>query len=61
MKPLVLCILDGVGMRKEMHGNAFKVANTPNFVELTKKYPHCLLEACGTSVGLPIGQWVTVK
>lgn len=56
MKPLVLCILDGVGMRKETHGNAFKAANTPNFVELTKKYPHCLLEACGTSVGLPIGQ-----
>ena len=23
MKPLVLCILDGVGIRKELHGNAF--------------------------------------
>ena len=56
MKPLVLCILDGVGMRKESHGNAFRAANTPNFVNLTKNYPHCLLEASGSSVGLPVGQ-----
>ena len=28
-KPIVLAILDGVGLRDEIHGNAFKQANTP--------------------------------
>ena len=28
-KPLVLCILDGCGVREETDGNAFKNANTP--------------------------------
>lgn len=56
MGPLVLCILDGVGMRKEHHGNAFYEANTPNFDYLWQHYPHTLLEASGTLVGLPEGQ-----
>lgn len=56
MKPLVLCILDGVGMREDKNGNAVKMANMPNFRQLVNKYPHSLLEACGTSVGLPDGQ-----
>ncbi len=56
MKPLLLCILDGVGMRKEIHGNAFLQASTPNFDELWNKYPHSLLEASGSLVGLPEGQ-----
>ncbi len=56
MKPYVLCILDGVGMRKESHGNAVKQANMPNFDYLARTYPHSLLEASGISVGLPVGQ-----
>ena len=32
MKPVVLCILDGVGIREESYGNAVKLANTPCFV-----------------------------
>lgn len=56
MNTIVLCILDGVGMREEMHGNAFLKANTPNFDQLWNHYPHCLLEASGESVGLPKGQ-----
>lgn len=56
MKPLVLCILDGVGMRKEVHGNAFLKANTPTFDALWNHYPHSLLEASGKLVGLPEGQ-----
>lgn len=56
MKPLVLCILDGVGMASEVHGNAFKQANTPNFDSLWNHYPHSLLEASGKLVGLPFGQ-----
>lgn len=56
MKPVVLCILDGVGMRNEKHGNAFLKANTPNFDFLWNQYPHSLLEASGELVGLPAGQ-----
>ena len=56
MKPVVLCILDGVGMRKEHHGNAFLTAKTPVFDSLWNTYPHSLLEASGTLVGLPEGQ-----
>lgn len=56
MKPLVLCILDGVGMRQEKHGNAFLTANTPTFDKLWKNYPHTLLQASGEEVGLPAGQ-----
>ncbi len=56
MKPLVLCILDGVGIRNTEHGNAFMQANKPNFDKLWSTYPHSLLEASGEEVGLPNGQ-----
>ena len=50
MKPIVLCILDGVGIRNEEHGNAFAQAKKPNFDFLWNKYPHSLLEASGELV-----------
>jgi len=56
MKPVVLCILDGVGIRNDSFGNAFKEAKTPNFDYLWKNYPHCLLNASGEAVGIPKGQ-----
>ncbi|MCM1370775.1 MAG: 2,3-bisphosphoglycerate-independent phosphoglycerate mutase [Clostridium sp.] len=56
MKPVVLCILDGVGERKEVHGNAVKLANTPTIDYLLNNYPHSLLNASGTYVGLPDNQ-----
>lgn len=56
MKPVILCILDGVGIRKEKKGNAFAMAKTPNFDFLYKSFPKSLLEASGESVGLPKGQ-----
>ncbi len=59
MKPVVLCILDGVGIRDENHGNAFKNAYKPNFDYLWNNYPHSLLQASGTLVGLPDGQMGT--
>ncbi len=31
MKPIVLAILDGFGLREEEHGNAVKQAYKPNF------------------------------
>ena len=55
-KPIVLCILDGCGIRKESRGNAFKNANKPTFDYLVNNYPHTLLEASGQLVGLPRGQ-----
>lgn len=56
MKPLMLMILDGFGMREEIHGNAIKRANIPNFNYLWNNYPHSLLHASGEYVGLPDSQ-----
>ena len=56
MKPVLLCILDGVGIREERFGNAFKNANTPNFDFLWENYPHAVLNASEEYVGLPKGQ-----
>ena len=56
MKPVLLCILGGVGIREEKLGNAFKNANTPNFDFLWENYPHAVLNASEEYVGLPKGQ-----
>lgn len=55
-KPIVLCILDGCGIREDNDGNAFKNANKKTFDYLWNNYPHSLLEASSKSVGLPQGQ-----
>lgn len=55
-KPLVLCILDGCGIRENCDGNAFKNAHTPTYDYLWNNYPHSILQASGTDVGLPAGQ-----
>ncbi len=56
MKPLLLCILDGVGLRNSTYGNAVAQANMPNFNRLLAEYPNAKLEASGKAVGLPEGQ-----
>jgi len=56
MKPLLLCILDGIGINEKVKGNAYKLANTPNLDYLFEKYPSSKLEASSTFVGLPLGQ-----
>lgn len=56
LKKVILTILDGVGIREKEWGNAFKLANTPNFDNLWNNYPHSKLEASSTFVGLPVGQ-----
>lgn len=53
MKPLVLCILDGVGHRDEIKGNAYLQAKHPFFDRLYKQFPNSLLDASGEAVGLP--------
>ena len=59
MQKMVLCILDGCGLREDEDGNAFKNANKPTFDMLMEKYPHSTLQASGPSVGLPNGQMGT--
>lgn len=59
IKPLVLCILDGCGVREESDGNAFLNAKKPTFDFLMGKYPHSILQASGKAVGLPEGQMGT--
>jgi len=56
MKPLLLCILDGIGINDNIKGNAYKLANTPNLDNLFSNYPSSELEASSTLVGLPLGQ-----
>ena len=56
MKPILLCILDGVGIREEEYGNAVKKANMPNFNQLLQTSPTTLLKASEEAVGLPKGQ-----
>ncbi len=54
-KPLVLCIMDGVGIDSESDFNAVTRANMPYFKKLMQKYPHSTLDASGVAVGLPDG------
>jgi len=53
--PLALVIIDGWGYAPEREGNAIALAQTPFYDELLERYPHTLLEASGTRVGLPAG------
>ena len=55
-KPVVLCILDGWGMREEREANAVALADTPNFDRVWTECPHSTLTAFGEAVGLPRGQ-----
>ncbi len=52
-KPVVLVIMDGVGLGDGGPGDAVKKANTPNLDRLLSEYPHTRLKAHGTAVGLP--------
>lgn len=56
MNKVILAIMDGVGLREQMHGNAFKQAKKPTFDYLWNTYPHTTLIASGKDVGLPPGQ-----
>ena len=54
--PVVLAILDGWGYREELSDNAIKIASTPIMDSLWHAYPHTLISASGSDVGLPDGQ-----
>src|SRR6056297_2474379 len=55
-KPVVLVIMDGIGLAESGKGNAYSLANTPNLDKYFKEYPNTKLEASGEAVGLPEGQ-----
>jgi len=51
--PVLMIIMDGVGLGLPGPGNAVELANTPNLDRLEKGYPFLALKAHGTAVGLP--------
>jgi 2,3-bisphosphoglycerate-independent phosphoglycerate mutase len=51
-KPVVLVILDGFGYSKQTSYNAVTAAHMHNFNNWLAEYPHALLKAAGTAVGL---------
>ena len=53
--PIALIIIDGWGYSPHPEGNAIALAATPYYDEIRENYPHTLLEASGTRVGLPAG------
>ena len=55
-KPVVLCIMDGYGMRECCDGNAIHTAKTPNLSKLFSENPFTTIGASGLDVGLPDGQ-----
>ncbi len=55
-RPVVLCILDGWGLRPEREGNAVALADTPNFDRIMRDCPSSTLTTFGPDVGLPVGQ-----
>ncbi len=55
-KPVVLCILDGWGLREDTANNAPALAHTPHYDRLMADYPNATLVTHGHDVGLPAGQ-----
>ncbi len=55
-KPVVLCILDGWGIREADAANAPALANTPNFDRILRDCASSQLITHGPDVGLPTGQ-----
>ncbi|HOJ27816.1 MAG TPA: 2,3-bisphosphoglycerate-independent phosphoglycerate mutase [Spirochaetota bacterium] len=51
--PLVLIIMDGIGIGPHDEGNAFFLARTPVLDKLMQTCPYTTLKAHGTAVGLP--------
>ncbi len=56
-RPVVLCILDGWGLRDDARDNAVAQASTPVWSSLLASWPHGTLDASEESVGLPKGQF----
>ena len=55
-KPIILCIMDGYGIRHNPYGNAVYDAKKPYLDAYFKKYAYTEINASGEYVGLPDGQ-----
>ncbi len=55
-KPVLLIILDGIGVNPAKENNAVNLANTPRLDSHYSRYSHTTLQASGTAVGVPDGQ-----
>lgn len=51
--PVMICVMDGVGLGPANEGNAVHLARTPTLDWLLAECPHTQLRAHGTAVGLP--------
>ena len=54
--PVILCIMDGWGLRDSTSANAVAMAATPAYDSLLSRWPHAKLAASGVDVGLPEDQ-----
>ncbi|HEC65604.1 MAG TPA: 2,3-bisphosphoglycerate-independent phosphoglycerate mutase [bacterium] len=54
-KPILLIVVDGLGVAPPGPGNAVTLAQTPVLNDHWPKYPHGYLHASGSNVGLPHG------
>ncbi len=52
-KPVVLVVMDGIGLGKSEFGDAVKAAHTPTLDYIRSAYPNIAIKAHGTAVGLP--------
>ncbi|WP_410474591.1 2,3-bisphosphoglycerate-independent phosphoglycerate mutase [Guyparkeria sp. TX1] len=55
-RPVLLVIMDGVGVNPSRKHNAVSLAETPRLDELYAHHPHTVIEASGRACGLPDGQ-----
>lgn len=55
-KPIVLVVLDGLGINTEQRENPYTMAKKPTFEEFEQWYPFAALQASGLAVGLPWGE-----
>ena len=55
-KPLVLVVMDGLGVSAQDEANAVFLANKPTLDMFDAEYPFTTLQASGVAVGLPWGE-----
>ncbi len=55
-RPVILIIMDGIGVNPAKENNAVALASTPNLDRIYSSNSVCLIEASGKAVGLPDGQ-----
>ena len=52
-RPVILVVMDGIGIREDNKNNAVALANKPTLDKLWAECPHTQLRAHGLAVGLP--------